>query len=323
MPTRDPVLVVTDLIKVYRARPPKTAVAGVSFALQPGEILGLLGPNGAGKTTTIQMLLSTLKPTSGRIEYFRKPLDRAREEILGRVGYASGYSRLPSRLTVAENLDIFGRLYGVARTERRTRAEELLTGFGVWELRRRLMAGLSAGETTRVMLAKAFLARPSVVLLDEPTASLDPDIAHEVRRFVRGRRDREGVSMIYTSHNMDEVTDVCDRVIFLGAGHIVAVGRPEDLAASAAATRVHLQIEHGLERLLNHAAVRDYPCQVNDRELEVEVEVDERHVSDFLSAIAGLGVHYSRISLRKPTLEDYFLKLAGERTHPCLRNESS
>ena len=129
------------------------------------------------------------------------------------------------------------------RHERRARTEELLTGFGVWDLRRRLMLGLSAGETTRVMLAKAFLARPRVVLLDEPTASLDPDIAHEVRRFVRGRRDEEGVSMIYTSHNMDEVSDVCDRVIFLGAGQIVAVGRPEELAASAASTRVRLRIE--------------------------------------------------------------------------------
>ena len=133
------------------------------------------------------------------------------------MGYASGYSRLPLRLTVAENLDVFGRLYGLTPHERRARTDELLNGFGVWDLRRRLMAGLSAGETTRVMLAKAFLARPSVVLLDEPTASLDPDIAHEVRGFVRGRRDEEGVSIVYTSHNMDEVADVCDRVIFLRA----------------------------------------------------------------------------------------------------------
>ena len=320
MSTGDPVLVVTDLTKVYRGRPPKTAVDGVSFALEPGEILGLLGPNGAGKTTTIQMLLSTLSPTSGSIKYFGKPLDRAREQILGRVGYASGYSQLPLRLTVAENLDIFGRLAGLSRGQRRARAEELLTGFGVWELRGRLMLGLSAGETTRVMLAKAFLARPSVVLLDEPTASLDPDIAHEVRRFVRGRRDGEEVSMVYTSHNMDEVSDVCDRVIFLGAGRIVAVGRPEELAASAASTRVRLRVDHGLDTLLNHASARSLPCRVDDH--EVEVEVDEPHVADLLSALAAAGVRYSQISLQKPTLEDYFLKLAGQRAGPGRRTET-
>ena len=182
------------------------------------------------------------------------------------------------------------------------------------------MLGLSAGETTRVMLAKAFLARPSVVLLDEPTASLDPDIAHEVRRFVRGQRDGEGVSMVYTSHNMDEVSDVCDRVIFLGAGRIVAVGRPQDLAASAASTRVRLRVDRGPRRLLRHASARGLPCRVDNQ--EVEVEVDERHVADLLAAIAAAGVFYSQISLQKPTLEDYFLKLAGEHAGRCLRTEA-
>jgi ABC-2 type transport system ATP-binding protein len=308
------VLVVTALTKTYRGRPPKTAVDGVSFALGQGEILGLLGPNGAGKTTTIQMLLSTLKPTSGQIAYFGKPLDQYREEVLGRVGFASGYSRLPYRLTVAENLDVYGRLLSLTRAERRTRSEELLSAFGVWNLRNRLIAGLSSGETTRVMLAKAFLARPSVVLLDEPTASLDPEIAHDVRQFVRDRRDGEGVSMVYTSHNMDEVADVCDRVIFLGAGRIVAVGRPEDLAAEAAATRVALRVERGLTHLLNHVSARGLPCTVDGP--EVEIEIDEGHVADLLAGLGAAGVAYSRIALHKPTLEDYFLKLAGAATLP-------
>jgi ABC-2 type transport system ATP-binding protein len=162
------------------------------------------------------------------------------------------------------------------------------------------------------LLAKAFLARPGVVLLDEPTASLDPDIAHEVRRFVRVRRDEEGVSMVYTSHNMGEVADVCDRVIFLSAGRVVAAGRPGDLAASAAATRVCLRVEAGLDHLLGYAQARGLPCRVADR--DVDVAIDERHVAELLSGIAGAGVHYSQITLRKPTLEDYFLKLAGTGT---------
>jgi ABC-2 type transport system ATP-binding protein len=307
---RDPVLEVTDLTKVYRGRPTTTAVDRLSFSLARGEILGLLGPNGAGKTTTIQMLLSTLAPTSGRIAYFGKSLEDARAEILGQVGYGSAYSKLPFRLTVEENLDVFGRLHRLRSVERKARIKELLGWFGVWDLRRKVMGGLSAGQTTRVLLAKAFLARPRVALLDEPTASLDPDIAHEVRRFIRGRRDEDGVSMVYTSHNMDEVAQICDRVIFLNSGRIVASGHPDELAASAAMSRVQLQVVHGLDRLLAYASARDLPSRVDDG--SVDIEIEELHIADFLSGLSDAGVRYSQISIRKPTLEDYFLKLASQ-----------
>src|SRR5262249_46706848 len=139
----EPVLRVADLTKIYPGRPPTKAVDGVSFALGRGEVLGLLGPNGAGKTTTIQMLLSTLEPTSGEIRYLGGSLARDRAAILAKVGFASAYSRLPRRLTVAENLDVFARLYGLKAGDRRARIRELLERFGVWELRRRSMEGLS------------------------------------------------------------------------------------------------------------------------------------------------------------------------------------
>src|SRR5437868_9699553 len=155
----DPVLVVSELTKVYPGRPTTTAVDRLSFALGHREVLGLLGPNGAGKTTTIQMLLSTLKPTSGEIVYFGRSLQADRAAILAQVGFASAYSRLPRRLTVAENLDVFARLYGLQAGERASRIRELLARFGVWDLCRRSMEGLSAGQPTRVMLANAFLAR--------------------------------------------------------------------------------------------------------------------------------------------------------------------
>ena len=249
-----PVLAVTELTKVYRGRKPVTAVDHITFELGRGEILGLLGPNGAGKTTTIQMLLSTLEPTSGRIEYFGRSLAEHRASILALVGYASAYSKLPLHLAIEENLDVFGRLYGMPGRARKERTKELLTRFGVWDLRRRTMSGLSAGQTTRVMLAKAFLARPRIALLDEPTASLDPDIAHEVRDFVREQRDGARVSILYTSHNMDEVAEICDRVLFLDGGKIAAVGTPEELAASAAATRLRFTVEQGLDDLIRSAA---------------------------------------------------------------------
>jgi ABC-2 type transport system ATP-binding protein len=305
------VLTVTELTKVYRGRKAVTAVDHLTFELGRGEILGLLGPNGAGKTTTIQMLLSTLKPTSGQIEYFGKSLAQDRESILALVGYASAYSKLPSHLSIEENLDVFGRLYGMPRNARNDRTKELLTRFGVWDLRRRTMAGLSAGQTTRVMLAKAFLARPRIALLDEPTASLDPDIAHEVRDFVRAQRDEAGVSILYTSHNMDEVAEVCDRVLFLDGGKIAAVGTPEELAASAASTRMRFTVERGLDDLVHSAEARSLALTV-DRQI-VEVEIDEHHIAAFLQELARKAVSFTRISLFKPTLEDYFIMLARRR----------
>jgi ABC-2 type transport system ATP-binding protein len=305
----EPVLRVSGLTKVYPGRPPTTAVDRLSFALSRGEVLGLLGPNGAGKTTTIQMLLSTLEPTSGEIWYFGESLARDRGRILARVGFASAYSKLPRRLTVAENLDVFARLYGLPSGDRRVRIRELLERFGVWDLRRRSMEGLSAGQTTRVTLAKAFLARPSVALLDEPTASLDPDIAVEVRSFVRRQRDEEGVSIVFTSHNMDEVAQLCDRVIFLNRGRIAAEGTPDELAASTAAARLRLRVTDGLPRLIERADAGNLPRVIDDG--TVEVEIDEARLADFLAGLAADGVRYREISLRKPTLEDYFLKLAA------------
>jgi ABC-2 type transport system ATP-binding protein len=304
----DAVLTVTELTKVYRGRKPVTAVDHLTFELGRGEILGLLGPNGAGKTTTIQMLLSTLKPTTGQIEYFGKSLAQDRESILALVGYASAYSKLPLHLAIEENLDVFGRLYGMPAHARKERTKELLTRFGVWDLRRRTMAGLSAGQTTRVMLAKAFLARPRIALLDEPTASLDPDIAHEVRDFVRAQRDEAGVSILYTSHNMAEVAEVCDRVLFLNSGKIAAVGTPEELAASAASTRMRFTVEQGLDDLIRSAEA--WSLAVTVERQSVEVEIDEHHIAAFLHELARQAVKYTHISLVKPTLEDYFLMLA-------------
>jgi ABC-2 type transport system ATP-binding protein len=305
---QEAVLKVAELTKVYAGKAGAPAVDRLSFQLGRGEILGLLGPNGAGKTTTIQMLLSTLRPTSGRIEYFGQSLETARAAILARVGFASAYSKLPLHLTIEENLDVFGRLYGMPARERRERRRNLLERFGVWDIRERMMVGLSAGQTTRVMLAKAFLSRPRVVLLDEPTASLDPDIAHEVRQFVCEQRDQEDLSILYTSHNMDEVAQICDRVLFLDRGRIAAIGKPDELAASAAATRVHLHVETGLDELLQIAAARGLTASAEGK--RAEIEIDERQFADLLAELAAADVRYSQITVDKPTLEDYFLMLA-------------
>src|SRR5437762_1383719 len=175
-------------------------------------------------------------------------------------------------LVVSELTKVYPRLYGLRAGEREARIRELLARFGVWDLRRRSMEALSAGQTTRVTLAKAFLARPRVVLLDEPTASLDPDIAVEVRAFVRSQRDQEGVSIVFTSHNMEEVAQICDRVIFLDRGRIAASGHPDELAASVASARVRLRVTDGLDHLLRHVAATGLASSIDDGSIEVEID---------------------------------------------------
>jgi ABC-2 type transport system ATP-binding protein len=208
-----------------------TAVDDLSFSAQRGEILGLLGPNGAGKTTTIQLLLGLTSPTSGSIRLLDLDLHRHRREILQRVNFSSAYISLPFNLSVRENLDVFGRLYGVR--DRKRRITELLELFEIPDVIGTVTGKLSSGQVTRVNLCKAFLNDPEVLFLDEPTASLDPDIAEKVRTALKRVQRERGVTMVYTSHNMREIELVCDRVIFLSHGALVAEGTPREILERA------------------------------------------------------------------------------------------
>ena len=223
-----------------------TAVDDLSFSARRGEILGLLGPNGAGKTTTIQLLLGLTTPTTGAIRLFDLDLHRHRREILKRVNFSSAYISLPFNLSVRENLDVFGRLYGVRN--RRHRIAELLELFEIPEVVDSVTGKLSSGQVTRVNLCKAFLNDPEILFLDEPTASLDPDIAEKVRAALKSVQRERGVTMVYTSHNMREIELVCDRVIFLSHGKLVAQGTPREIlerADSESLERVFITIARG------------------------------------------------------------------------------
>jgi len=200
------------------------AVDDLSFAVEKGEIVALLGPNGAGKTTTIQMVLGLVTPSAGAIRIFGKPFDENREEILQAMNFTSPYVAFPYRLTVLENLTVYARMYAVAEPSRRI--AELLEQFGVADLARKPISSLSSGENTRVNLCKAMLNDPQLLLLDEPTAYLDPQIAWQVKEFLlRAQRDR-GITILYSSHNMSEVERLCTRIIFLHRGRIIAQGSP-------------------------------------------------------------------------------------------------
>ena len=305
-------LSVNNLTKIFKSVSPFTfkhtefiAVNDVSFNLARAEILGLLGPNGAGKTTIIQMLLSVLVPTSGSINYFGLDFFNHRSEVLQHVAFASTYVKLPARLTVKENLDIYGRLYGLKAATRAERIERNLKFFGLWHTKDKEIGLLSAGQVTCVMIAKAFLANPAIVLLDEPTASLDPDIAHQVRQFILYQQQEFNVSILLTSHNMDEVTEVCDRVLVLKSGRIIADNSPERLAASVSCTKIHLTSQ-SLDDIIIYAQEKKIPY-VQEKN-SISLEVDEQDIANVLADLARKNITYSSISVDKPSLEDYFLK---------------
>ncbi|MBI2474622.1 MAG: ABC transporter ATP-binding protein [Candidatus Taylorbacteria bacterium] len=195
--------------------------------MEERTITGLLGPNGAGKTTTIQMILDIISPTSGEIKIFGKPMLHNREEILSKMNFSSPYVHLPNTLKVRENLYTFGRLYGVADIP--GKIDELSKQFDLDELLPKMTSQLSSGQLTRLNMAKAMLNKPKLLLLDEPTASLDPDIADRTRMIFKKLQKEQGVSILYTSHNMDEVEELCDKVIFIQHGKLKDEGTPEEL----------------------------------------------------------------------------------------------
>ncbi len=205
------------------------AVDDLSLSIEEGKITGLLGPNGAGKTTTIQMLLDIITPTSGSISVFGKELHAHREEILDITNFSSPYVALPTNLTVIENLLTFARLYGVKNP--RKKIDELADFFEIRHLLPKLTGSLSTGQLTRVNLTKAFVNDPKLLLLDEATASLDPDIADKTRKVLKRMQLERGVTILYTSHNMAEIEELCDRVIFMNKGKIREEGTVAELVA--------------------------------------------------------------------------------------------
>lgn len=212
-------VVVRDLHKRY---PHATALSGVSFEVRPGEVLGLLGANGAGKTTTLHILLGLILPSAGTVSLFGlSPLAR-RKAALRRVGFASPEALMDWRLTVEENLRVYAGLYGMPRS----RVREVIDAFELGPQARQPFGELSLGQQTRAGLGRALLNDPDLLVLDEPTASLDPDIADKTRRLLLDVRRRRGLTILYSSHNMAEVENLCDRVVFVHEGRVVAEGTP-------------------------------------------------------------------------------------------------
>ena len=204
-----------------------TAVDDISFDIKEGEVLGLLGPNGAGKTTTIHMLLGLITPTVGSIHMFGLDLAKHRETILRQVNFSSTYISMPFSLTVEENLKVIARLYELKDIQRRI--DDIVKKLEMEDIRHKLTRKLSSGQMSRLTLAKAIMTEPKVLFLDEPTASLDPDIVNKIKSFLKEYQHAEGLSILYTSHNMREMEEMSNRIIFLQRGKIVAEGTAPEI----------------------------------------------------------------------------------------------
>ena len=300
-----PILEVKNLTKRFGNF---TAVDNISFELREGEILGLLGPNGAGKTTTIQMLLGILTPTLGSITYFGKKLAEHREEILEQVNFSSTYTNFPWNLTVKEVLTYMSYLYAI--NNRKKRLGKIVEIFKINDLANKQIHELSSGQITRVNLAKAFLNFPKILLLDEPTASLDPDVARYIRDFLLNEQKEFNVSIILTSHNMAEVEEVCDRVIFIDNGKLIADNTPENLAKSVEISHVELLMIDAIKKAMQYFKSNNFPYRLYGKYIIVDVR--EKNIPELLRDLMDKKIFYDEISIQKPTLEDYFLHITSK-----------
>jgi ABC-2 type transport system ATP-binding protein len=303
------VLEVHDLVKLYGSF---RAVDRVSFNLDKGKILGLLGPNGAGKTTTIQMLTGITLADDGSIRYFGLDFHRHRQACLQRINFSSSYNMLQGRITVWENLIVFARLYRVQRPELKIR--DLGAYFGITELMGQRFLTLSAGQKTRVNLVKALLNDPEVVLMDEPTASLDPDIADRTLSLIESLRESRQLAIVYTSHQMDEVTRICDEVIFLDHGRIVAQDSPRELTRRIPNSQLRVTFAGPHTRVASALQPRFANVSLPSPNVVV-ITTTERLVPQAIFDIGNAGIQILDIDIRKPTLEDVFLQIARGNGH--------
>ena len=221
--------IVLSVRHVYKNFGPIKAVSDISFSVEKSKTIGLLGSNGAGKTTTIMMLMGILKVTSGEIKILEQDVYKHRNKIAKEINFASPFVELPHRLTVLQNLNVFGHLYGVKSLA--DKIYKISSDLDILDLLKRRVGKLSAGQRTRVSLAKSLINDPKILFLDEPTASLDPDNADWVRTYLEKYQKRTGATFILASHNMPEVERLCHNVVMMGRGKVIDSGTPKDLIA--------------------------------------------------------------------------------------------
>ncbi|MFA6016722.1 MAG: ABC transporter ATP-binding protein [Patescibacteria group bacterium] len=283
------------------------AVNNISFEIKEGEILGLLGPNGAGKTTTIQMLLGITTPTSGNIHYFDKDFFKHPQYCLSQLNFTSAFNNLQGRTTVWENLLIFSNLYQVKNYL--PKLKRLVTRFEMDDLVNKRYFDLSTGQKTRANFIKALINDPKIILMDEPTASLDPDIADKTLTFIEQLRKERPITILYTSHNMAEVTRICDRVIFLDKGKIVAQDTPLGLTKRIQVAQLRLTFNDKKSDIIQYVEKEKLNYRF-DGEHVVYITTEEKALPKIIFDLSKVGIWMTDIEVKKPTLEHVFLQIA-------------
>jgi ABC-2 type transport system ATP-binding protein len=298
------ILQVENLVKRYGLF---TAVDGVSFAVPKGKVVGLLGPNGAGKTTTIQMLLGVTLSDGGTVKYFGKDFAKNRQYCLQRINFSSSFNTLQGRISVWENLLVFAYLYSLKKPK--DKILELSDYFEITHLLSQRFWDLSAGQKTRVNLVKSLLNDPDIILMDEPTASLDPDIADKTISLIEKLKESRELSLLYTSHDMAEVTRVCDEVIFLNRGKIIAHDTPLGLTKRISNATLKITFDGPKSLVEDFLKKRNLCFSFHDPHV-VNIDTEEKLIPETIFGFSQLPILITDIEIKKPTLEDFFLQTA-------------
>ncbi len=298
------ILQVENLVKNYGSFP---AINSISFVVPRGKVIGLLGPNGAGKTTTIQVLLGITASNAGTIRYFGKDFFKNRQYCLQRINFASSFNYLQARNTVWENLLVFAYLYSVNNPKKKIK--ELAEYFEITNLLPQIFYGLSQGQKTRVNIVKSLINEPELILMDEPTASLDPDIADKLLSLIEEFKKTKNISILYTSHDMDEITRICDEVIFLDKGQIIVQDTPLGLTKRIpnARLKVTFDTEKNIVDKFLQTEKQNFSFQTNKI---VIINTQEESIPKLIFSLSKAGVWITDIEVEKPTLEDFFLQIA-------------
>lgn len=307
------VIRVSNLWKTYQGRgmftksPDTTALKGVDFSIREGEIFGLLGPNGAGKSTLIHILIGLISYDKGKVEIFGKNLRTHNEWIRNQMNVATAYAQLPAALTVEQNLNIFAMMYDVK--DRKRKIDEVIGITDAENLRKKKVGQLSAGQKTKINLCKALINDPKLILLDEPTASLDPDVSAHIRNQLKIIQKKRGMTILFTSHNMSEVAEMCDRVAFLSGGKIHSVGTPQNLTKIIQDQEVKLLLKTGSK--IPKIIPQTYTLKHSEAGyLRFIIPNNEGAFLKFLDWARDAKIAFYDIEIRTPDLEDVFLHVA-------------
>ncbi|MFH1317187.1 MAG: ABC transporter ATP-binding protein [Candidatus Woesearchaeota archaeon] len=286
-----------------------TAVNNISFSVKKGEIFGLLGVNGAGKTTTINILTGLLKKDQGNIRIMGLDPEKDWEEVKNKVNVSTAYYPLSDVLTVRQNLLIYAKIYNVKN--HKEKINNLIGQFDLVKLANTKLISLSSGERTRVVLCKGLINDPQVLFLDECTVGLDPDIAEKTRRYIKKYQKESGCTILFTSHYMYEVEELCDRIAFMEKGKIIQIATSDQLKKSIKKSTIEISVKKdvlGLKKFLEDENI-DVLFQKNHT-LVFEVSYEKDQIYRIMNKIFSKGFLLSDLHIKKPTLDDIFIKFA-------------